>query len=62
MHTGRGRMGRRSGGGIMGYGDDIISSDGAEPEEDDELDSADHDSDLGTDDDIDWDDDELAGH
>jgi hypothetical protein len=46
----------------MGYGDDIISSDGAEPEEDDELDSADYDSDLGTDDDIDRDDDELAGH
>jgi hypothetical protein len=45
----------------MGYGDDIISSDGFEPEEEDEFDSADYDGEFGPDDDIDWDDDELAG-
>jgi hypothetical protein len=45
----------------MGYGDDIISSDGFEPADDEEFDSADYDSELGTDDDIEWEEEELAG-
>jgi hypothetical protein len=48
-------------GGIMGYGDDVISSDGFEPDDDEEFDSADYDSEFSPDDDIDWDDHEQTG-
>jgi hypothetical protein len=44
----------------MGYGDDIISSGNIEADDDEEFDSADYESELGTDDDMDWEDDELA--
>jgi hypothetical protein len=45
----------------MGYGDDIISSDNFEADDEEEFDTADYETELGTDDDIDWEDDELAG-
>lgn len=44
----------------MGYGDDIISSDNFDPEDEEDLDSADYDSELSTEDEADWEDDELA--
>ena len=44
----------------MGYGDDIITSDGFEPDEDDEFDAAGDDAELGSDDEFDWDDEEPA--
>ena len=45
----------------MGYGDDIISSDNFDADDDDEFESVEYDSELNTDEDIDWEEnDELA--
>ena len=43
----------------MSYGDDIITSEGFEPDEDDEFDSAEYNAQFSPDDE-DWDEDELA--
>jgi len=46
----------------MSYGDDVIMSEGFEPDEGDELAAADYDDDeTGSDDEFDWDDEETTG-
>jgi len=45
----------------MSYGDDVIMSEGFEPDEGDELAAADYDDETGSDDEFDWDDEETTG-